>query len=68
MTAGAPSVSAHPIPVDDADLDAILSVDVDGWKSAVPQIRDHFARFGDKLPAELTMLNDLSVFTERWRK
>jgi len=41
------------VDVDDADLDAILSVDVDGWKSAVPQIRDHFARFGDKLPAEL---------------
>jgi len=42
------------VDVDDADLDAILSVDVDGWKSAVPQIRDHFARFGDKLPAELS--------------
>ena len=42
------------VDVDDADLDAILSVDIDGWKSAVPQIRDHFARFGDKLPAELS--------------
>ena len=35
------------------DLDAILSVDTDGWKSAVPQIRDHFAKYGDKLPGEL---------------
>ncbi len=41
------------VEVDEADLDAILSVDTDGWKSAVPQIRDHFARFGDKLPAQL---------------
>jgi phosphoenolpyruvate carboxykinase (GTP) len=39
--------------VDDKDLDRILSVDVDGWKAAVPQIRGHFAQFGDKLPQEL---------------
>ncbi|MEL6893570.1 MAG: phosphoenolpyruvate carboxykinase domain-containing protein, partial [Actinomycetota bacterium] len=41
-----------------ADLDAILSVDEVGWKSAVPQIRDHFARFGDKLPKELMVQVD----------
>ena len=46
--------------VDAADLDEILSVDVDGWTSAIPQIRDHFARFGDKLPAQLnTQVNEL---------
>ncbi|MEP1123102.1 MAG: phosphoenolpyruvate carboxykinase (GTP) [Ilumatobacter sp.] len=39
--------------IDDADLDAILSVDTQGWKNAIPQIRDHFAQFGDKLPHEL---------------
>ena len=39
--------------VDDGDLDAILSVETAGWKQAVPQIREHFARFGDKLPGEL---------------
>ena len=36
-----------------ADLEALLTVDSDGWKQAVPQIREHFARFGDKLPDEL---------------
>ncbi len=41
--------------IDEADLDAILSVDVDGWKSAIPQIREHYARFGDKLPAVLNV-------------
>jgi phosphoenolpyruvate carboxykinase (GTP) len=41
--------------IDDADLDTILSVDVDGWKAAIPQIRDHFAQFGDKLPAVLNV-------------
>ena len=41
--------------IDDADLDTILSVDTDGWKSAIPQIREHYARFGDKLPAALNV-------------
>ena len=41
--------------IDEADLDTILSVDVDGWKSAIPQIREHYARFGDKLPAVLNV-------------
>ncbi len=41
--------------IDEADLDAILSVDIDGWKSAIPQIREHYARFGDKLPAALNV-------------
>jgi phosphoenolpyruvate carboxykinase (GTP) len=35
------------------DMDAILSVDKDGWKAAIPQIRDHYAAFGAKLPGEL---------------
>ena len=44
--------------IDDADLDALLAVDSDGWKQAVPQIREHFARFGDKLPGELNAAVD----------
>jgi phosphoenolpyruvate carboxykinase (GTP) len=39
--------------IDDADLDALLAVDHDGWASAVPQIRDHYAQFGDKVPKQL---------------
>jgi phosphoenolpyruvate carboxykinase (GTP) len=35
------------------DMAAILSVDTDGWKSALPQIKDHYAQFGGKLPARL---------------
>ena len=41
--------------IDEADLDTILSVDIEGWKSAIPQIREHYARFGDKLPATLNV-------------
>ena len=35
------------------DLEEILSVDEKGWKDALPQIRDHFAQFGSKLPTQL---------------
>ena len=42
------------------DLTALLSVDVAGWSAAVPQIREHYAKFGDHIPAELsTALNNL---------
>ena len=44
--------------IDEADLDALLAVDADGWQSAIPQIRDHYARFGDKLPAQLQIAVD----------
>jgi phosphoenolpyruvate carboxykinase (GTP) len=44
--------------IDDADLDAILSIDTEGWKSAIPQIREHYARFGDRLPATLNVAVD----------
>jgi GTP-dependent phosphoenolpyruvate carboxykinase len=29
-------------------------VDVDGWKSAIHQIEEHFNQFGPKLPNQLT--------------
>jgi phosphoenolpyruvate carboxykinase (GTP) len=44
--------------IDEADLEAILSVDAEGWKAAIPQIREHYAQFGDKLPAQLQMAVD----------
>jgi len=40
------------------DLDALLSVDTDGWVAAMPQIRIHYAQFGDKLPAQLSLALD----------
>lgn len=41
------------VDVNDKDLETLLAVDIDGWKAAVPQIREHFAQFGDKLPQAL---------------
>jgi len=39
--------------IDEADLDAILALDSDGWKGVIPQIREHYAKFGDRLPSQL---------------
>ena len=39
--------------IDTDDLEAILSVDVDGWKSAIPEIREHLSRFEPRLPDAL---------------
>ena len=50
--AGALDTSALDVPQD--DLDTLLSVDVDGWLAAVPQIRQHFEQFGEHIPAELS--------------
>ena len=31
----------------------LLAVDVAGWKQQLPQMHEHYAGFGDKLPAQL---------------
>ena len=49
----ATSLDTSGMQINEADLQAITSVDVDGWREAVPQIRDHYAAFGDRLPSEL---------------
>ncbi|MBD0282516.1 MAG: phosphoenolpyruvate carboxykinase (GTP) [Thermoleophilaceae bacterium] len=35
------------------DLAALLRVDPDEWRTQLPQVRQHFAQFGDRLPDEL---------------
>jgi phosphoenolpyruvate carboxykinase (GTP) len=39
--------------VSPADLEALLSVDAEGWKAALPQIEAHYAQFDGKLPPAL---------------
>jgi phosphoenolpyruvate carboxykinase (GTP) len=48
------SLDTSGLDVKPTDLTELLSVDNPGWLEAVPQIRDHFATFGDRLPSELT--------------
>jgi phosphoenolpyruvate carboxykinase (GTP) len=35
-------------------LTELLAVDPEEWKQQMPQVREHFERFGDRLPAELS--------------
>lgn len=39
--------------ISDEDQKALFQVDADGWKAVLPQMKQHFAKFGDKLPKEL---------------
>ena len=39
--------------ISSADLAKLLSVDVSGWNAELPLIRQHFEKFGDRLPKEL---------------
>ncbi len=34
-------------------LEELLAVEPDKWRAQLPQVREHFARFGDRLPGEL---------------
>jgi len=31
----------------------IMSIDTDAWKTEIPDIEQHFAKFGDRLPERL---------------
>ena len=50
---GPTDIDTNGMSIDAADLDALLSLDTNGWRTAVPQIREHYAQFGDKLPSKL---------------
>ncbi len=44
--------------ISDADLADLLAVDTAGWREAIPQIRQHYAQFDGKMPAQLSMALD----------
>jgi phosphoenolpyruvate carboxykinase (GTP) len=48
------------------DLCELLSVDIDGWLKEVPLIREHFAKFGSHLPADLN--REVDELEQRLRK
>ena len=47
------SLDTNGVNVTNEDLKELLSVDANGWKEAVPQIREHYEAFGDRLPNTL---------------
>ena len=48
------SLDISGLKVSTQELELLLTIDQAGWNEAVPQIREHFATFGDRLPAKLT--------------
>jgi phosphoenolpyruvate carboxykinase (GTP) len=51
--------------VSPTSLAELLSVDVDGWLTEIPLIRDHFREFGSHLPKKLD--DEVSHLEERLR-
>jgi phosphoenolpyruvate carboxykinase (GTP) len=49
--------------ISDDALSALLAVDHAAWMEQLPQVREHFERFGDKLPPELW--SELKALEER---
>jgi len=39
--------------VSDADMDALLSVDIEGWRKELPLIEEFYSTFGDRVPSAL---------------
>jgi phosphoenolpyruvate carboxykinase (GTP) len=65
-----PPVGEGGINIDGLDLspkamEGLLEVDVEGWCEQLPQMREHYAEFGDKLPGELQF--ELDALVERLR-
>jgi len=48
------SLDVSGLKVGEEDLRQLLSLDAPGWREAVPQIQEHFAMFGDRLPKKLS--------------
>ena len=54
------SIHTAGVDVTPAALDELLAVDVEAWRGEVPLIEEHYAQFGDRLPAALhEQLDDL---------
>jgi len=47
------SLDVTGVDVSSADMAELLNVDFDEWRAEVPSIRQHFAQFGERLPAAL---------------
>ncbi len=53
------AIDTDGLDVSAADMEKLLTVNVEEWRAEVPSIRAHFATFGDKLPAGLAAEVDL---------
>ncbi|MGH9522967.1 MAG: phosphoenolpyruvate carboxykinase (GTP) [Terriglobales bacterium] len=63
---GVSDLDTKGLDVSPANMAKLLSVDVDGWKAEVPSIRNHFEKFGSRLPQG--MKEELKSLEERLDK
>jgi len=47
------ALNTEGLDVSDEAMAVLMKVDIEGWKSELPSIEEHFAKFGDKLPQGL---------------
>jgi phosphoenolpyruvate carboxykinase (GTP) len=50
---GAGGINTDGLDISDEAMRRLLEIDIEGWKQQLPQMREHYAAFGSKLPAEL---------------
>jgi phosphoenolpyruvate carboxykinase (GTP) len=51
--AGADGIDTSGLEISEDAIAQLLEVDPEAWKAQLPQVHEHFARFGDRLPDEL---------------
>jgi phosphoenolpyruvate carboxykinase (GTP) len=49
----ADAIDTEGLHLSDEDMAELLKVDPGEWRAQLPQMKEHFAQFGDRLPAEL---------------
>jgi phosphoenolpyruvate carboxykinase (GTP) len=57
------AIDTEGLSVSEEDMADLLEVDPEQWKAQLPQVREHLARFGDRLPDELRA--ELAALEER---
>jgi phosphoenolpyruvate carboxykinase (GTP) len=60
---GADGIEIEGLDVSEETMAELLAVDPEAWKQQLSQVHEHFERFGDKLPSELTA--QLNALEER---
>ena len=60
------SVDFKGLDISDDEKKMLLSVDTEGWRKVIPEMRAHFAKFGNRLPKEMS--NQLDALESRLGK
>ena len=50
---GEGGVPTDGLEISDEAMAKLLEVDPEAWRAQIPQMREHYARFGDRLPSEM---------------